>query len=213
MVGTHAGALPTQQQRSQQAQEAKPMDTEARSGWWQASDGYWYPPDARPDMPWHGDARGPNGELAPGPGWWLASDYQWYPPDARPGEVWADPVAVVPGQTRSSDPSRPYASVRPVPMPTSPSEGGAGVADAGPVNHAVARRSSSGRLDDAAAAAGLDVVKGLVVVFAGMLVLAATKSLSGDWSKVGLVAWLPIAAGFAYVAYGAIRFARSMANR
>jgi hypothetical protein len=188
------------------------MDTKAGNGWWQASDGYWYPPDARPDMPWQGEACGPHGEQPPGPGWWLASDYQWYPPDARPGEIWADPVAVVPGQGRSDRTASPFASVRGVPMPTEP--GDAGEAAAAATASAVRARSvSGGRIDDIAQAAGLDVVKGLVGVFAGMLVLAATKGLSGSWERVGLVGWLPIAAGFAFVALGAVRFARSFTGR
>lgn len=47
-------------------------DAPAGPGWWQASDGRWYPPDARqvPD---------------PNAGWWQASDGRWYPPTARPG--------------------------------------------------------------------------------------------------------------------------------
>ena len=65
----------------------------AAQGWWRASDGYWYPSDARPGEMWTGQVRGPHGERPPGPGWWLASDYQWYPPDAQPGEVWGDPIA------------------------------------------------------------------------------------------------------------------------
>ena len=43
-------------------------------GWWQASDGKWYPPEAR-----QGDAGG----AGPAPGWWQASDGKWYPPEAR----------------------------------------------------------------------------------------------------------------------------------
>jgi hypothetical protein len=44
-------------------------------GWWQASDGKWYPPQpqAQPVAP-------PANSVAPGPGWWQASDGNWYPP-------------------------------------------------------------------------------------------------------------------------------------
>lgn len=73
-----------------------------QQGWWRASDGYWYPPEARPGQLWQGRVIGPHGEEPPGPGWWLASDYQWYPPDARPGQLWADPVAGAPGRPRQS---------------------------------------------------------------------------------------------------------------
>ena len=48
-----------------------PSDSCAGPGWWQASDGKWYPPEARP-----------------GGGWWQASDGKWYPPEARPGGGW-----------------------------------------------------------------------------------------------------------------------------
>lgn len=73
-----------------------------QQGWWRASDGYWYPPEARPGQLWQGRVIGPHGEEPPGPGWWLASDYQWYPPDARPGELWTDPVAGAPGRPRQA---------------------------------------------------------------------------------------------------------------
>jgi hypothetical protein len=207
MAAPPAEALPTSNGRKAQ-QEANPMDTKAGNGWWQASDGYWYPPEARPDVLWQGEACGPHGEQPPGPGWWLASDYQWYPPDAKPGEAWADPVAVVPGEGRPGRSRTPFATVRAVPMPTEPGEAGAG---GGAAVSSAAR--SGGRIDDIAQTAGLDVVKGLVAIFAGMLVLAATKGLSGSWDRVGLVGWLPIAAGFVFVALGAVRFARSFTGR
>ncbi len=41
-------------------------DVSQGQGWWQASDGKWYPPK--------------DAEKAPAPGWWLASDGKWYPP-------------------------------------------------------------------------------------------------------------------------------------
>src|SRR5687768_12068353 len=41
-------------------------------GWWQASDGNWYPPEARQDPE----------EQPPQPGWWKASDGNWYPPES-----------------------------------------------------------------------------------------------------------------------------------
>ena len=45
-------------------------DSPQGPGWWQASDGRWYPPSD-----------------APGPGWWQASDGQWYPPTSAPGSA------------------------------------------------------------------------------------------------------------------------------
>lgn len=74
------------------------VNRDVAPGWWRASDGYWYPPEAKPGQLWQGEVMGPHGEQPPGPGWWLASDYQWYPPDARPGELWAEPVAGIPGR-------------------------------------------------------------------------------------------------------------------
>lgn len=41
-------------------------DVSQGPGWWQASDGKWYPPK--------------DADKAPAPGWWLASDGKWYPP-------------------------------------------------------------------------------------------------------------------------------------
>ncbi len=41
-------------------------DVSQGPGWWQASDGKWYPPQ--------------DAAQAPAPGWWLASDGEWYPP-------------------------------------------------------------------------------------------------------------------------------------
>ena len=64
-------------------------DTPQGPGWWQASDGRWYPPEQAPGAtpapaPDAGAALGP----APsplGPGWWQASDGQWYAPEQAPG--------------------------------------------------------------------------------------------------------------------------------
>ena len=41
-------------------------DTSMGPGWWEASDGKWYPPR--------------ESDEAPEPGWWLAADGKWYPP-------------------------------------------------------------------------------------------------------------------------------------
>jgi uncharacterized RDD family membrane protein YckC len=64
-------------------------DTPQGPGWWQASDGRWYPPEQAPGAtpsaaPSGGAARGPApGPL--GPGWWQASDGQWYAPEQATG--------------------------------------------------------------------------------------------------------------------------------
>ena len=52
-------------------------DVSQAPGWWQASDGKWYPP---------ADAE------RPGPGWWLASDGNWYPPEQRTAPAEPDPA-------------------------------------------------------------------------------------------------------------------------
>ena len=70
-------------------------DTPPQPGWWQASDGQWYPPQ-QPQQPPAPAPAPPDATQqiprvdqphqatppaqAPGPGWWQASDGQWYPP-------------------------------------------------------------------------------------------------------------------------------------
>jgi hypothetical protein len=63
-------------------------DVSQGPGWWEASDGKWYPPkeSEQPPAPgWWLAADGkwyPPAEAAapPKPGWWLAADGEWYPP-------------------------------------------------------------------------------------------------------------------------------------
>ncbi len=50
-------------------------------GWWLASDGRWYPPEAA-----QGNAAGGTSPTPPA-GWWLASDGRWYPPEAAQGNA------------------------------------------------------------------------------------------------------------------------------
>lgn len=52
-------------------------DVSQGPGWWQASNGKWYPP-ADADQP--------------GPDWWLASDGNWYPPEQRTAPAEPDPA-------------------------------------------------------------------------------------------------------------------------
>jgi hypothetical protein len=47
-------------------------------GWWQASDGRWYPPDTQP-------GEGPGGPQAPPAGWYQDADGSWHPPQAPNG--------------------------------------------------------------------------------------------------------------------------------
>ena len=63
-------------------------------GWWQASDGLWYPPkesDEAPEPGWWLAADGrwyPPVESVDPPeaGWWLAADGRWYPPESPPAD-------------------------------------------------------------------------------------------------------------------------------
>jgi len=59
-------------------------DVSQGPGWWQASDGKWYPP-----QPQQNPAPAPTGADTPlGPGWWQATDGKWYPPQPGfPGQV------------------------------------------------------------------------------------------------------------------------------
>ena len=64
-------------------------DVPQGSGWWQAADLKWYPPelhadylaaplqDEQPQEPPPGQPLGGR----PGPGWWQAADLKWYPPE------------------------------------------------------------------------------------------------------------------------------------
>ena len=150
----------------------------AAQGWWQAADGYWYPPQARPGQLWQGDVIGPHGEQPPGPGWWLASDYQWYPPDARPGEYWRDPVAATGTRLRP-------AATAPAPMPAR-----------------TMTVISSGRNDAALIAAA-----GLVLIILGVVLLTAVRALYPDaTTALRLMAWLPVGAGSSVILIGAMRY-------
>lgn len=62
-------------------------DVSQGPGWWQASDGKWYPP-RESDEP-------------PGPGWWLASDGKWYPPELRSASAGGSGAAAVAAHTRA----------------------------------------------------------------------------------------------------------------
>jgi len=103
-------------------------DVSKGPGWWQASDGQWYPPAD--------DAQ------APGDGWWLASDGQWYPPadDAQaPGDGWwlASDGNWYPPADDATAPSTPPAPSTSEPAPTLPTtkaSAGAGRAPLTPTN-------------------------------------------------------------------------------
>jgi hypothetical protein len=56
-------------------------DASQGPGWWQASDGRWYPPEQAPGSVQTMSRPVPAGaDSALGPRWWQASDGRWYPP-------------------------------------------------------------------------------------------------------------------------------------
>ncbi len=69
-------------------------------GWWQASDGRWYPPKESEEAPEPGWWLAADGRWyapvestePPEPGWWLAADGRWYPPESIPGDQTDDPA-------------------------------------------------------------------------------------------------------------------------
>lgn len=73
-------------------------DVSRGPGWWLASDGRWYPPEAVPGY------AAPIGQ--PGPGWWLASDGRWYPPHTAPGGGSPTPLTTWPTPSTSFGPLR-----------------------------------------------------------------------------------------------------------
>ena len=87
-------------------------ESQPQPGWWQASDGKWYPPEART-------------QTTPPPGWWQASDGKWYPPEARTTpaapapEVPADPNRGADGHLppAMAPPSSAAARIQPAPDP------------------------------------------------------------------------------------------------
>ncbi len=67
-------------------------------GWWQASDGRWYPLHLHPQAAERSDAH-----VSP-EGWWQASDGRWYPPGLHLDAVRADEPAEGPGGPAASSP-------------------------------------------------------------------------------------------------------------
>ncbi len=163
------------------------MADELELGWWRASDGYWYPAEARPGELWTGVVRGPRGEQPPGPGWWLASDYQWYPPDARPGELWLDPVAADRSGRRS-----PYAG----------QAGYAGRSGATGPRSAAVVGTGRGRRSRDVFVIGL----GVALIVVGIAILAVVKAYLPDaGTSWRLAAWSPVAVGSSVTLIGAVR--------
>ena len=84
----------------------------AANGWWQASDGNWYPPQAS-----EGWWQASDGQWYPphaSEGWWQASDGQWYPPSARPATPTPAPApAPVPASAPERSARTPQGPVAP----------------------------------------------------------------------------------------------------
>lgn len=76
-------------------------DVSQGPGWWQASDGKWYPPKEASEAPAPGWWLASDGkwyppkeaEKPPKPGWWLAADGKWYPPQNEAATTKAAPQA------------------------------------------------------------------------------------------------------------------------
>ncbi|HEY5154510.1 MAG TPA: hypothetical protein VIJ47_07240, partial [Acidimicrobiales bacterium] len=114
-------------------------DVSQGPGWWEASDGKWYPPkesDQPPAPGWWLAADGKwyppvEASASPAPGWWLAADGRWYPPedhpDVTPAASAEDPTGgSTPGSTigQTPDPSTEVSSVRePEGTPSAPVAG------------------------------------------------------------------------------------------
>jgi hypothetical protein len=112
-------------------------DTSMGPGWWQASDGKWYPPresDEAPEAGWWLAADGKwyppsEAESPPEPGWWLAADGKWYPPldtdlVTEPDRVTAsgppEPAPVVAASLLESALEPVAVTPAPAPRPTAP---------------------------------------------------------------------------------------------
>ena len=98
-------------------------DVSQGPGWWEASDGKWYPPkesDQAPAPGWWLAADGkwyPPVEASepPTPGWWLAADGKWYPPQDHPDAV--SSPAEVPEPTDAPCPAPDRTEAAPEPAP------------------------------------------------------------------------------------------------
>ncbi len=160
-------------------------------GWWQATDGCWYPAEANPGAPWRGEVRGPDGELPPGPGWWLAADRRWYPPEMCPGQRYPEVVAV----------SVPVAAVL-----------AAGERTAEPVRAVRADQYLGARLEDERRRATTVITAAAVAIVAG----ATTMSSAGDagtGALLGRLGLLPLLAGGVFAAIGGVQYLRSQLDR
>jgi hypothetical protein len=127
-------------------------DASQGPGWWQATDGKWYPPEAlaaaqaaaqsAAPAPERTDASPPaaTADGPPAPGWWKASDGNWYPPaegqvgaptapsaGAGPAAAPSMPAAVAPGVAggASVPPVGPGGPSTPAPAPAPQGAGGA----------------------------------------------------------------------------------------
>ncbi len=79
--------------------EAEMSDTSGGPGWWEATDGKWYPPERHPKYV----AASPPTDAAPRPGWWKAADGEWYPPERHP--CYVAPSSLAPSSYSPTSPA------------------------------------------------------------------------------------------------------------
>jgi hypothetical protein len=110
-------------------------------GWWQASDGKWYPPR--------------ESDEAPEPGWWLAADGKWYPPadvtpppEPEPEPAPAPTPAPTPAATAAPTPAPTPAATPTTAAPTSAPRNGSNGSTPTDASEQIRRRNQASR-DDA----------------------------------------------------------------
>lgn len=96
-------------------------------GWWQATDGKWYPPESLPQAQPEPAVVPPVADAPPAPGWWKASDGNWYPP-AEPTPLTPTPAPAGTPPPGAAPPGTP-GTVPPGPAPAaaSPKKSGKGL--------------------------------------------------------------------------------------
>ena len=132
-------------------------DVSQGPGWWEASDGRWYPPkesDQAPAPGWWLAADGkwyPPVEAAepPSPGWWLAADGKWYPPEdhpdaAPPADAEPSPAADPSAEAPTVDDPVDEGPVTDGPVADGPAEPTSATSPAEPVAAPSAPRPTSG---------------------------------------------------------------------
>jgi len=175
-------------------------DASQGPGWWQATDGRWYPPEtlaaaqaaAAPADPTPPESPGSvqgaaTGDGPPAPGWWRASDGNWYPPASDPAATGATTAGAAPAPT-------PNLAAAPTPGPAPAATVTAGAA-------APAASSSGGSKKGLLVVIGIFVV--LVLIAAGAFVVTR-KSDSSASGPTGPTAGVATGAGGADTGGGGV---------